>query len=167
VLQANDSSFPLFLLKVLVMGDLLSWLLHEDRKDLYEFLVALALDLLVFALLALDRATAYVASGLALGSFLQMGWSAFAALAVHGAIADAALGSTVLSYVAGVLSCVVAFFAVASVFHGAIYRLVHFPLGLLSFLVFSVWPQSGGALYGWFFRLFGEAAAIIERVPST
>jgi len=47
-----------------------------------------------------------------------------------------------------------AYFVVSSFYQGTVYKLISLPLALAGFLVFSVWPASGRALYGWFFRLF-------------
>ena len=101
-----------------------------------------------------ERANAYVFSNLAVSCFLQAGWAAFAALSVRGFVAGARGWVVVVLYLVGVLSCLIAFFAVSSVFQGAIYRLVSLPLALAGFVVFSVWPASGRALYGWFFGFF-------------
>ncbi|HBL29884.1 MAG TPA: hypothetical protein DD490_23855 [Acidobacteria bacterium] len=183
------------------MGDFLTWLLHDDRKDLYEALVALALGLVCFGLLGLllwpagrlallpvlaqgyavfwgvawltaglagflmrrlrvnmyDHGTAYVVAGLVSGALLQMGWSAFAALAVQASLGGAPLGGRVLSHAAGGLTCVAASFVLGAVYQGTLYRLVHLPLALLSYGVFSLWPAGAAALYGWFFRLVGSA----------
>ena len=101
-----------------------------------------------------DHANAYVLSNLAVSCFLQAGWSAFAALTVHSFVAGAAGWLVVLLYLVGVLSCLIAFFAVSSFYQGHIYKLVSLPLALVSFIVFSVWPAGGRLIYGWFFALF-------------
>jgi len=101
-----------------------------------------------------ERANAFVASNLAVSCFLQVGWSAFAALTVRGFVTGASAWVLVLVYLVGALSCLIAFFVVSSMYQGAIYKLVSLPLALTGFLAFSVWPASGRALYGWFFRLF-------------
>src|SRR6185312_4369044 len=163
------------------MGNLANWILGDDRKDLFEFLVALTLGVLFLGLAALllwplgklalavdlakgygilwvvlwvttalagffhrlfrvnlyDRSTAYLASGLILGGLLQVSWSAFAALTVHGFVAEASFRTAAVSHLAGALSCLAAFFAVSSVYQGAIYKLVNLPLVLVSFLVFQ------------------------------
>lgn len=180
------------------MGEFINWLTHDDRKDLFELLFALVLNILFLGLtvpalwlldremLALslakgyavlwiavggvtvlvrfiqrlfrmdlyERANAYVISNLAVSCFLQTGWSVFAALAVRGFAPGAAGWVVVVVYLVGVVSCLIAFFAVSSLYQGAIYKLVSLPLALAGFLVFSVWPASGSSLYGWFFRLF-------------
>ncbi|HSK81008.1 MAG TPA: hypothetical protein VLQ45_31435 [Thermoanaerobaculia bacterium] len=180
------------------MKTLVDWLLLEDQKDLFEFLVALVLILLFLALAALllwplgrlplvmelakgygilwvvlwvttalagllqrlfrvnlyDRSSAYVAAGLALSGILQVGWSAFAELTVHSFLAGASFWAAAILHLVGALSCLAAFFAVSSIYQGTIYKLVNLLLAGVSFLVFSVWPGSGGVLYGWLFWLF-------------
>lgn len=180
------------------MGEISKWLMHDDRKELFEVLTAGALNILFLALLALllwpagrsalafrlakgygvlwvvvyvtsvlvnrvqrlcrvnlyDHADAYVISNLAASCFLQVGWSAFAALTVHGFVVVAPVWIVALLYLAGGLSCLIAFFAVSSFYQGHIYKMVSLPLALVSFIVFSVWPASGRVMYGWFFDLF-------------
>jgi hypothetical protein len=101
-----------------------------------------------------DHANAYVNSNLAVTCFLQAGWAAFAALTVQGFVAGAPNWFVVVLYSVGGLSCLIAFFAVTSFYQGHIYKLISLPLALVSFIVFSVWPASGRAVYGWFFNLF-------------
>ncbi len=175
-----------------------TWLLHEDQKDLFEVLVALALNVLFLGLIALllwplgklmlvlelargygilwivtcgaallvhriqgffrvniyDHANAFVVSNLAVSCFLQAGWAAFAALSVHRFVPGVPVWGVVILYLVGVVSCLAAFLAVSALYQGHIYKLVSLPLTLVCFLVFSVWPVSGRAVYGWFFRLF-------------
>jgi hypothetical protein len=57
-------------------------------------------------------------------------------------------------YAAGFLSCWVAYVAVSALFMGSLYRLVNLGVALPGFIVFSVWPAAGRAIYGWFFELF-------------
>jgi hypothetical protein len=97
---------------------------------------------------------AYVISGLIVSGFLQAGWSAFAALAVHSFVAGAPLWVVVILYVVGFLSCYVVFAVVSMVYAGSIYRQTNLLLAVASFIIFSVWPASGRAIYGWFFNLF-------------
>ncbi|HEX7173785.1 MAG TPA: hypothetical protein VF240_00685 [Pyrinomonadaceae bacterium] len=179
-------------------GVLSKWLRHDDQKDLFEVLVASAMNVVFLALSLLllwplgrpllafrlakgygvlwgltcvaallgnrvqeffrvniyDRSNAYVISNLAVSCFLQVGWSAFAALSVNHFVSGAPVWMTVTLYLVGVLSCLVAFFAVSSFYQGHIYKLVSLPLALLSFIVFGVWPAGGRLMYGWFFELF-------------
>jgi hypothetical protein len=181
-----------------IVSELVKWLTHDDRKDLFEILVALALNVLFLALTALllwplgrlrlafslakgygllwtvlgvtailvirlqgflrvnlyDRANAYMASNLAVSCLLQIGWSAFAALTVHGFVSGASNWVAFILYFVGVVSCLVAFFAVSAVYQGTFYKLVSLPIALIGFLVFRAWPAGGRAVFGWFFRLF-------------
>ncbi|HEV7858055.1 MAG TPA: hypothetical protein VGO91_05455 [Pyrinomonadaceae bacterium] len=100
------------------------------------------------------HADAYVVSNLVVSCFLQAGWAAFAALAVHSFVAAAPVWMVVVLYLAGVISCLITYFAVSAFYQGHIYKLVSLPLALVGFIVFSAWPASGRAAYGWFFDLF-------------
>jgi hypothetical protein len=179
-------------------GTLSKWLLHDDRKELVEILVAGALNVLFLALIALllwpldklplalrmaqgygvlwivagvtivllygthrlfrvdlyTRANAYVLSNVAASCLLQAGWAAFAAGAVRSFAAGASLWIAISLYLVGLVSCLIAFFAVSSFYQGHIYKLVSLPVTAASFIVFSVWPASGSMMYGWFFDLF-------------
>jgi hypothetical protein len=97
---------------------------------------------------------AYVISGLAVSGFLQAGWSAFAALLVRNFVADTPGWLVVCLYAVGVLSCYVACVIVGAFYMGALYRMVNLALAILSFIMFSLWPAAGRAIYGWFFDLF-------------
>ena len=179
-------------------GPISKWLMRDDQKDLFEVLVASAVNVVFLALIVLllwplgstglalrlakgygvlwgvtcvavllaarvqefyrvniyDRSNAYVISNLAVSCSLQVGWSAFAALTVHSFVAGASIWLAVLLHLVGVLSCLIAFFAVSSFYQGHIYKLVSLPLALVSFIVFSVWPAGGRLIYGWLFALF-------------
>jgi hypothetical protein len=83
-----------------------------------------------------------------------VGWAAFIALTLHSFADDATGWRIVVLYLTGTVSCIIAFYVVSSFYQGHFYRFVSFPLALVSFLVFSVWPVTGRLLYGWFFDLF-------------
>ena len=180
------------------MGEFSKWLLHEDQKELFDYLFALVLNIAFLALTAIvlwplgrtmmafrlakgywifwtvliisasllavvqrifrmdlySHANAYVISGLIVSSFLQAGWSAFAALVVHNSLAGASVWMVIILYVAGGLSTYVACVIVGALFTGTLYKFVSLVLGIVSFIVFSVWPTAGAAIYGWFFDLF-------------
>jgi hypothetical protein len=180
------------------MGEFSKWLLHDDQKELFEYLSANVLNIVFLALSALllwpigkammafnfakgywlfwivmiltaglvilfqrifrvdmySHFDAYVISALAVSGFLQAGWSAFAALVVRSFVADTPAWVAVILYVVGVLSCYVACCIVSAFYIGSIYKLVNLPLAVVSFVVFSVWPAAGRAIYGWFFDLF-------------
>ena len=101
-----------------------------------------------------DRSNAYIISNLAVSCFMQVGWSAFAALSVHSFAQGTPVWIVVALYLVGVVSCLIAFFVVSSFYQGHIYKLVSLPLALVSFIVFGVWPAVGRLMYGWFFELF-------------
>ena len=179
------------------MGEFSKWLLHEDQKELFDYLFALVLNIFFLALTTLvlwplGRAgfalhlakgywvfwtivimtsvvmvlvqrlfrmdlyahfNAYVISALALSGFLLTGWSAFVALAVRDSITNMSVWMAVLIIVVGLVSGYVAAVIVGTYYTGALYRMVNLCLAVLSFIVFTIWPAAGAAMYGWFFDL--------------
>ena len=179
------------------MGEFSKWLLHEDQKELFDYLFALVLNIFFLALATLilwplgsatfawtlakgywvfwtvvimtsalmvllqrlfrmdlySHFDAYVISGLALSGFLQIGWSAFVALAVRNSITTMSIWMAVLVTAAGVVSCYVAAVIIGAYYVGGLYRMVNLCLAILSFIVFAIWPAAGAAIYGWFFDL--------------
>ena len=101
-----------------------------------------------------DHFDAYVITGLIFSGFVQVGWSAFAAPVIHDFIIDAPIWMVIILYAVGVVSCWIASVIMAAFYMGSIYRMVNLALAVLSFIVFSVWPNAGGAIYGWFFDFF-------------
>ena len=180
------------------MGEFSRWLLHEDQKELFDYLFALVLNIVFVALTALllwplskailawrmakgywifwtvlivtsalmvlaqrlfrmdlyERFDAYVISGLIVSGFIQLGWSAYVAPVVRSSVADTSLWVAIVLYAVGVTSCYVAAVIVGAYYMGGLYRMVNSCLAMLSFVVFSVWPAAGLAIYGWFFDLF-------------
>jgi len=178
------------------MGEFSKWLIHDDRKELFDYLFAVAVNMFFLALTTLvlwpfGRATfalhlakgywvfwtvviitssvlvlvrrffrmdlyshfnAYVISGSALSGFLQIGWSAFVALAVRTSITNMSVWMEILVIVVGVVSCYVATVIVGAYYPGSIYRTVNLCLAALSFVIFIIWPAAGTAIYGWFFE---------------
>ena len=178
------------------MGEFSKWLMHEDQKELFDYLFALVLNILFLVLTTLvlwplGRASfalhlakgywvfwtvviitnsalvlvqrffridlyshfnAYVISGLALSGFLQIGWSAFVALAVRNSITNISVWMAVLVIAVGVVSCYVATEILGAYYAGGIYRTVNLCLAVLSFVVLTIWPAAGAAIYGWFFE---------------
>jgi hypothetical protein len=96
----------------------------------------------------------YVISGLVVSGILQVGWSAFVAPIFQNSVAEAPLWLTIILYLIGGVSCYVASVIVGAFYMGGIYRMVNSVLAIVSFIVFSVWPNAGTTLYGWFFDLF-------------
>jgi hypothetical protein len=108
----------------------------------------------VFKMDLYERSDAYIITGLAASAFLQIGWSAYAAPVVHGSISGAPVWMTIVLFVIGAISAYVAAVIVGAFYMGGLYRLINSALAILSFIVFSVWPAAGMAIYGWFFRIF-------------
>ncbi len=100
------------------------------------------------------HADAHLLSNLAVGALMQAGWSAFAALVVHGSAAAAPVWVALILYPVGILSCFVAFNIVSAFYAGQIYRMINLLLAVVSFIVFSVWPTLARLTYGRFFDLF-------------
>jgi hypothetical protein len=180
------------------MGEFSKWLLHDDQKELFDYLFANVQNVAFLALAALllwplgqsatawrltkgywlfwivmsltaaalvlfrrvfrvgldERLDAYVISALVVSGFLQVGWSAFAALVVRDPASGAPVLTAVVLYLVGLLSCWVAYNIVSAFYMGSIYRLVNLCLAAAAFVLFSVWPAAGRALYGWFFGTF-------------
>src|SRR3954447_17965646 len=134
------------------MGEFSRWLLHEDQKELFDYLFAVVLNICFLALAMLvlwplgratfalslakgywviwtvviiastvlvlvqrffrvdldSRFNMYVISGLVISGFLQLGWSAFVALAVRNSITNMSVWKAVVVIVTGVISCYVA-----------------------------------------------------------
>jgi hypothetical protein len=101
-----------------------------------------------------ERYNAYVISGVALSAFLQIGWSAFAAPVIRSFAADASIWVAIVLYAIGIVGSYVAAVIVGAYYMGGLYRMVNSALAILSFILFSVWPSAGLAVYGWFFDLF-------------
>ena len=108
----------------------------------------------IFRMDLYERYNAYVISALVVSGMIQLGWSAYAAPVVRSSMADASGWVAVVVYVVGLVSCYVASVVVGVYYMGAIYRMVNSALALLSFIVFTLWPAAGLAIYGWFFDLF-------------
>jgi hypothetical protein len=130
--------FWMFWTVLIATNALLALVQHYLRIDLYE------------------RYNAYVISGVAVSGILQIGWSAYAAPVVRDAIADAPVWIAIVLYVIGVVSAYVAAVIVGAYYSGGLYRMVNSGLAILSFIVFSIWPIAGLAVYGWFFRFLSK-----------
>jgi len=179
------------------MGEFSKWLLHEDQKELFDYLFALVLNIFFLALTTLvlwplgratfalqlakgywvfwtvvimvsavmvlaqrlfrmdlySRFNAYVISALAISGFLQIGWSAFVALAIRNSITNMSVWIAVVVIVLGLISCYVAAVIVGAYYTGGLYRMINLCLAVLSFIVFTIYPTAGAAMYGWFFDL--------------
>lgn len=133
---ALTKGYAIFWLAIWVMALLSGFLMRVFRVSMY------------------DHSTIYLAAGLAIGGYLQMGWSAFAALLVRSFVAEAPFWVAAILYLIGALSCLIALYAVSAAYYGTFYKLVNLGLSLTSFVLFSLWPGIGNVLYGWFLRLF-------------
>lgn len=128
--------FALLWLLLILINEGISLLYQWFRIDLYT------------------HGNVYLVCNLVLSCLLQMGWSAFAALTLlHGPVALGGWTLILLAIVA-LLSCLVAFFIVSSIFRGVFYRLISLPVALVSLLLFGLWPAAAHFLYGWFFQWF-------------
>jgi hypothetical protein len=108
----------------------------------------------MFRIEADPPSSTYVFTNLGLGVFLQMGWSAFAVLAVSSFVTGSSSWLAAGLHLIGFLSSLVASFMVGAFYQGTLYKFVNGPLALVSYIVFAVWPALGRAIYGWFFSLF-------------
>ena len=97
---------------------------------------------------------AYLMVVVVVSAGLQAGWSAFAAITFRefGAASKTWISATFC--VIGFLSCYVAYVILSALFNTRHLRLVNLLLALASFIVFTIWPQVGRVMYGWFFDLF-------------
>jgi hypothetical protein len=73
---------------------------------------------------------------------------------VRSSVADASIVATIILYAVGFVSAYVAAVIVGAYYTGGLYRMVNSGLAFLTFIVFSIWPAAGLAIYGWFFNLF-------------
>ena len=83
-----------------------------------------------------------------------MGWSAFVVLVIDSSVTGAPVWKTIILYGVGGFSSYVASVIVSVFYMGSLYRMVNLVLAIVSFIVFSVWPAVGVAIYGWFFNYF-------------
>ena len=136
----------------------LAWKLTKAYWIFWTAVIAvsciLALVQRIFKMDLYSRSDAYIITALAVSAFLQAGWSAYAAPIVRGSTADTSVPVMIILYVIGGVSAYVAAVIVGAFYMGGLYRLVNSALAILSFVVFSVWPAAGIAIYGWFFKIF-------------
>jgi hypothetical protein len=108
----------------------------------------------IFRMDLYSHSNAYVISALVVSGIQQVGWSAFAALVISSAVAGTPIWMMIILYGVGLFSSWVATVIVSVFYMGTIYRMVNLVLGILSFIVFSIWPHAGAKIYGWFFNLY-------------
>lgn len=94
-----------------------------------------------------DRAAAFVITNALVSCTLQLGWAAFVALRVRALAEGASSGAAAGLYVVGGLSCFVALHTVSVFFSGTFYRLIGFPLALLGFVCFCIWPAGARGIF--------------------
>jgi uncharacterized membrane protein len=108
----------------------------------------------IFRMDLYSHANAYVITGLVSGGFLQVGWSAVVAPIISDSLSGASVWVAIVLFAIGLVSCWVAAVIVAAFYRGSLYRMVNLALALASFVLFSVWPKAGSAIYGWLFERF-------------
>lgn len=96
----------------------------------------------------------YVGTSLALGAFLQLGWAAFAALAVDHFLPGSPTWLVVALWMIGFISTYVALLWAGLFYPAELYKFVNGPIGIVSYVVFAMWPFVGHMLFGWFFKVF-------------
>jgi hypothetical protein len=135
-----------------------AWQLAKGYWMFWTVLIATSLLMVlaqrIFRMSLYERYDAYVISGLVVSGFIQIGWSAFVAPVIRTSVADTSVWVAIVLYGVGVVSCYVAAVIVGVYYMGGLYRMVNPALALLSFILFSIWPRMGTAIYGWFFDLF-------------
>ena len=114
----------------------------------------LALLQRIFRMDLYDHFDADVITGLIFSGFVQVSWSAFAAPVVHSFVSDAPIWMAIILYAVGALSCWIASVIMAAFYMGSIYRIVNLALAIISFIVFSIWPNAGARFTVGFFELF-------------
>jgi len=97
---------------------------------------------------------AYLILVLVVTVVLQAGWSAFATLTLSSSSAGSGIALHAVFYAIGLISCYVAYVIVSALFQAKRFRLANLIIALFGFLVFTIWPESARAMFGWFFNLF-------------
>ena len=87
----------------------------------------------------------YVFTNLGLSAFLQVGWPAFAVLAVSSFVAGSSTWLVAGLHLTGFLSSLVASVLVGAFYQGTVYKFVNGPLALVSYIVFAIRPALGRA----------------------
>lgn len=124
------------------------------------FLVVVAVVLLAALLQKLFRieddppSSPFVISNLLLSACVQVGWSAFAALAIAGQAAGATMFALIVLHLVGFLSTMIAKTTTDVFFKGNLYAAVNALLTMIAYIVFAIWPVAARAAYGWFFALW-------------
>lgn len=85
----------------------------------------------------------FVIMNLVVSGALQVGWSAWAALAAGGFVRGASFGIAATVYVVGFLSSFLSSVVVGAFYHGHLYKMVNALLAIVGFVVFAVWLPAG------------------------
>jgi hypothetical protein len=97
---------------------------------------------------------AYLILILMISGVLLAGWSAFAALTLSNFTEGSSIGVEVTLRLIGLLSCYVAYVIASALFNANRFRLANLIVALVAYVLFSLWPQSAIAMFGWFFNRF-------------
>lgn len=97
---------------------------------------------------------AYLLSNIVPGAVVTACWTAFAALMMNGAAADAPLWAAAILHLVGLLSSWIAFSVVSMIYQGSLYKGVNLPIALAGYVLFAAWPAAARFAFGWFPRLF-------------
>jgi hypothetical protein len=116
--------------------------------------VAAAANALLQKLLRIESdplSDAYVIVNLAVSAVVQLGWPAFAALAVSSQVSGAPFWMGALLHLVGWIASWLSTAVTSAFFQGSLYKRVNALLALAGYPLFALWPAAGRALYGWFF----------------
>lgn len=116
--------------------------------------VAVAVVQRMLRISADNHEVAFIGSNVIHGMFLVTGWAAFASLVVHAATQNTTSVATIVIWIVGVLSCLMAYTILTTFHPGTIYTLFNSVTTILSFAIFGIWPGLAQKTYGWFFDLF-------------
>lgn len=101
---------------------------------------------------------AFVIMNLIVSAALQLGWSAFAALAAVRFAPGASFGIAAAVYTVGLLSSFLSSVLVGAFFHGHLYKMINALLSIAGYLVFAIWPGSACVLFGCAFGVLQQVA---------
>ena len=124
------------------MGSFSSWILHEDQKEWFEYLFAVVVNAVFLVVVAL---VLWPLDRLALAWDLTKGyWAFWGVLLLTGGLL--VVGRRILRV--NMDDHFDAYLISASIVSGLV-QLVNLGLALVGFVVFSVWPAGGRAIFGW------------------
>lgn len=139
--------------QVALVGHLaMGWLLYVVVGGL-----ALLLSVVLHSLFRIEidpPSDACMLLNLAVGAVVQLGWAAFAALAVVALTPGAASPTTIALYFVGLLASWLSTVVTGAYFQGSVYKSANALAAIVGYAVFAFWPGAARALYGWFFAWF-------------